>query len=122
MTLARLVGSRKACLVLSFVVNVLPFAIVIAAVCMGKLHPLYLLTFLALPRAVWLCASLVRFYNGNAAVPPVPPRWLGPMVKEWDKVREAGFDWFLMRWMTARNILSAFCLAIIVAKILLLIF
>ena len=119
MTFARLIGSRKWCLVTSFVINFLPFAIIAAAVAFRILPPIYLLTFAAIPRSIWLCASLVRFYHGDANVPPTPPKWLGPMIKEdWSLVREAGFDWFLMRWLAARNILSAFCLTIIIAQII----
>ena len=122
MTFARLIGSRSACLATSYVINILPFVIVVAAVCLGTLHPVYLLTLAALPRAIWLCVSLTGFHRGEQGVPQTPPRWLGPMIKDWNAVREAGIDWFLMRWMTARNVLSAFCLAIIIGKVILLIF
>lgn len=123
MTFARLIGSQKTCLITSFAINFSPFVIVLFAVLRGILNPLYLLTFIALPRAIWLCRSLSEHYRGINNLPQLPPRWLGPMmVSRWGEIREAGIDWFLMRWMTARNILSAFCLGIIIAKILLLIF
>lgn len=122
MTFARLLGSQKACIAVAFVVNLLPFALVILGVCLGLLPPVYLLVLIALPRALWLCRSLHGFYRGEQGVPSAPPKWLGPMAKDWEGVRAAGLDWFLMRWMAARNTLSAFCLAIILAKIILLIF
>ena len=49
-----------------------------------------------------------------------PSRMLGPMPKDWAGIRKAGLDWFLIRWMTARNIVSDFCLSLIVVKIVLL--
>jgi len=54
-------------------------------------------------------------------VPEKPYRWLGPM-RDWEPVRASGVDWFLMRWLTARNILSSFCLILIVVKLILLVF
>ena len=123
MTFARVLGSRKACLVGAFVFNLVPFAIVLAAVIAGFLHPAYLAVLLVLPRAIWLCRSLVRFKKSSSDsgdIPEKPSLLLGPMpLKQWDKVREAGIDWFLMRWLCARNILSGFCLVFIIVKILL---
>ena len=49
-----------------------------------------------------------------------PRRMLGPMPKDWEGIRKAGLDWFLIRWMTARNIVSDFCLTFIIVKIVLL--
>ena len=49
-----------------------------------------------------------------------PRRMLGPMPKDWAGIRKAGLDWFLIRWMTARNIVSDFCLLFIVVKVILL--
>lgn len=123
MTFARVLGSQKACLVCSFILNLLPFALVGAGVCAGHLHPAYLAVFLALPRALWLCASLVRFTRrkpGEKDVPDMPPAWLGPMMKDqWAGIREGGLDWFLMRWLCARNILSLFCLSMIAVALIL---
>lgn len=122
MTLARLIGNRKACLAAAFTINALPFVIVVTAVCTGALHPLYLLTLLAGARSLWLCRSLLKFYRGDAEVPQTPPKWLGPLIKEWPEAYKAGIGWFLLRWLTARNVLSAFCLLVIIAKLLTLIF
>ncbi len=120
MTLALLLGSDRAGLVMAYIVNLLPFVMIAVAVCLGALHPLYLLSLAVLPRALWLCSSLRGFVSGHQEVPGSPPFWLGPMMK-WGPVREAGVDWFLMRWLTARNTLSGFCIMVSVAKVILLI-
>ena len=126
MTFARVLGSSRACLIFAFILNLLPFAIIIAAVAARMMHPAYLATLLALPRAIWLCSSLVRFCRrqaGQKDVPDMPPAWLGPMPKnKWEEIRKAGIDWFLMRWFCARNILSLFCLCIIIVALSLIIF
>ena len=120
MTLARLIGSYKANLPMVYIVNFLPYLLVILSVALGYLHPAYLAVLVVLPRSLWLCSSLRDFANGKQDVPEKPYRWLGPM-REWEPVRASGVDWFLMRWLTARNILSGFCLVLIVVKLILLI-
>lgn len=120
MTLARLLGSYKANLPMVYIVNFLPYLLVILSVVLGYLYPAYLAVLVVLPRSLWLCSSLRDFANGKQDVPEKPYRWLGPM-REWEPVRASGVDWFLMRWLTARNILSGFCLVLIVVKLILLI-
>ena len=125
MTFARLLGSEKACLSTSFVINLLPFALIIAAVCAGMLSPFYLIVLIVLPRAIWLCSSLVKFCRHEEGVTDVPEKpypWLGKMPGNWEDIRKAGIDWFLMRWLCARNVLSGFCLMLILAKVATLIF
>lgn len=120
MTLARLLGSYKANMPMVYIINFLPYLLVVLSVLLSFLHPAYLAVLLVLPRSIWLCSSLKAFGQGRQDVPEKPYRWLGQM-REWGPVREAGIDWFLMRWLTARNILSAFCFIIIIVKLLLLI-
>lgn len=119
MTFALLLGSDRAGLAAAYIFNLLPFVMITAAVCIGVLHPLYLLVLLVAPRAIWLCRSLRDFIAGRQDVPERPPRWLGKMIP-WEPVRSAGVDWFVMRWLTARNTLSGFCAAVMIAKIILL--
>lgn len=121
MTLARLVGSYKANMPVVYIVNFLPYLLVTLSVLFGFLHPAYLAVLLVAPRSCWLCSSLKSFAAGDPSVPEKPYRWLGPM-RDWEPVRASGVDWFLMRWLTARNILSSFCLILIVVKLILLVF
>ena len=118
MTFARLLRTDKACLAAAYVFNFLPFVLILTAVALGYIHPLYLLVLLMIPRSVWLIRSLHAYNRGETGVPATPPRWLGRM-KDWDAVKAKGIDWFLMRWLTARNILSGFCLLIVLVKVIL---
>ena len=118
MPFARQLGSQKVCLAASYLFNLLPFAMTVGAVCLGYLHPVYLISLVVLPRALWLCRSLTDFTRGKIDVPEKPAPWLGAMTKDWEAVRKAGIDWFLMRWFTARNLLSGFCLALLAARLL----
>lgn len=115
-TMAHLMGSAKGQIVFSALLNTLPYLIVAAAVIFGKMHPAYLAVLLVFPVSMWLVGSLNDFVN-NREVPIEPKKWMGPM-GDFDKYRKAGIDWFLLRWLTARNIVTFFCTIIIVVNLI----
>ena len=115
-TMAHLMGSAKGQIVFSALLNTLPYLIVIAGVIFGKMHPAYLAVLLVFPVSMWLVGSLNDFVN-NREVPIEPKKWMGPM-GDFDKYRKAGIDWFLLRWITARNIVTFFCTIIIVVNLI----
>lgn len=122
-TLAGLLRADPAKLTVSWLINFLPYLGVAVAVCLGWLHPAYLAVGLMLPRSVWLFWSLVQFCRKADFGKELerPRRMLGNMGKDWESVRKAGLDWFLIRWFTARNIVSGFCLIFAIVKIALLV-
>jgi 1,4-dihydroxy-2-naphthoate octaprenyltransferase len=122
-TLAGLLKTDSAKLTMSWLVNFLPYLCVVVAVYLGWLHWAYLAVVLVLPRSIWLFWSLIQFCRKADFSKELehPRKMLGNMGKDWEGVRKAGLDWFLIRWLTARNIVSGFCLIIIVVKIILLI-
>ena len=124
LTLAGLLKSPGAKLAMSWLLNFLPYLCVVAAAILGWLHPAYLAVVLMLPRSIWLFWSLIKFTQGADFSHELerPRKFLGNMGKDWEGVRKAGLDWFLIRWLTARNIVSGFCLIIIVVKLILLFF
>lgn len=124
LTLAGLLHYPKANLVMSFVLNFLPFVIIIVAAIIGYCHWGYIAVLLVIPRPIWLFWSLIQFQRQAdfEAELAHPRKMLGPMLPNWENVRKTGLDWFLIRWLTARNIVSGFCFIVIVVKILLLIF
>ncbi len=46
-----------------------------------------------------------------------PRWWMGPM-GNWNEYVKAGVDWFLFRWLMARNINTFFCLVVIIVFII----
>ena len=124
LTLAGLLKSDSAKLTMSWMLNFLPYLCVLVAVGLGWLHPAYMAVVLMLPRSGWLFWSLIQFSKGADFSRELehPRKFLGNMGKDWEGVRKAGLDWFLIRWLTARNIVSGFCLIIIVVKLILLFF
>ena len=115
-TMAHLMGSPKGQIALSALINILPYLIVAAGVALGKMHPAYLAVFLVAPVSLWLVGSLNDFVN-NREVKIEPKKWMGPM-GDFDKYRKAGIDWFLLRWLTARNIVTFFCMILIVVNLI----
>jgi hypothetical protein len=115
-TMAHLMGSNKGQIAFSAMLNTLPYLIVTAAVILGKMHPAYLSVLLVMPVSLWLVKSLNDFVNGRE-VPVEPKKWMGPM-GDFDKYRKAGIDWFLLRWLTARNIVMFFCTIIIIVNLI----
>ena len=120
MTFARLLKTDGLCLAFSALFLFAPFAMIVAAVACGYLHPAYLAVALVLPRAIWLFRSLVLFTKGEMMEIEKPAKWLGPM-PGWDQIRAAKVDWFLARWFCARNLLSGFCVLIGLVAIILMI-
>ena len=119
-TLASVIGSKKGNILLSAVINFAPFAVVIAAVAAGEMHPAYLLTLLMLPRAVWLVWSLWKFTSGEE-IDTDHPKWYLGRFDYWEQAGQANLRWYLIRWFTARNIVTGFSFLAIIVKIALLI-
>ncbi len=116
-TMAHLMGSRKGQIVLSAIFNIVPYLLMILGVSMGWLHWAYLFTLFTLPLSIWLVGSLNDFVNARE-VSLEPKPWMGPM-GDWEAYKRAGMDWFLLRWLVARNIDTFFCLIIIIVNIVL---
>lgn len=114
-TLAHLMGSEKGQLVMAGMINFLPYILVATGVVLEQLHPAYLSVFLVLPLSVWLVGSLRDFLRGKQVEPVVRP-WMGPM-RDFEKYRQAGIGWFMIRWLAARNIVTFFCLIILLVSL-----
>lgn len=119
MTFARLL--RKPWLMLLFVgiFAIVPFIILGVGIAVGWWSSWYLLTLLTLPMSVYLIYSTHHFVYGLPCLSR-PRWWMGPMGK-WEDYEKAGIDWFLIRWLLARNICTFFCLIVMAVHIVLLV-
>ena len=113
-TMAHLMGGKEGQMTLSTFVNVAPYLIVALGVVLGMLNIAFLTVVLVMPVSLWLVGSLRDFVN-HKDTPLEPKRWMGPM-GDFDRFRKAGLDWFMLRWLTARNIVTMFCFVIIVVN------
>ncbi|MDE5691180.1 MAG: prenyltransferase [Alistipes sp.] len=116
-TMAHLAGSGKGRIVLSALLNTVPYALVATGAALGQLHPAYLAATAVLPVSLWLVKSLDDFVCGRETLSE-PRWWMGPM-GDFDKYRGAGLDWFMLRWLTARNIVTMFCALLIMVNLIL---
>jgi hypothetical protein len=113
-TMAHLMGGKKGQIALSAFINTAPYLIVVVGVVLGLLHWAYLAVLLVMPVSIWLVGSLRDFVN-HKETSLEPKRWMGPM-GDFERFRQAGLDWFMLRWLTARNIVTMFCFVIIVVN------
>lgn len=115
-TMAHLMGSAKGQIAFSAFLNTMPYILVVAAVVMGQIHLAYLAVLLVLPVSLWLVKSLNDFVN-HADASLEPKKWMGPM-GDFEKYKAAGLDWFMLRWLTARNIVMMFCAILIIVNLI----
>ena len=119
-TMAHLMGSARGQIVLSALINTLPYIMVVAGVVLGQMHMAYLTVLAVLPLSIWLIRSLNDYVNHKEVKIEIKP-WMGPM-GDFDAYRKAGVDWFLLRWLVARNIVQFFCMIVIVVNFIVNIF
>ena len=112
-------GVRRQYIALAVILFV-PYLLVLATVIAGHLPYYYLLVFLVLPWSADLYLSMEKFRRDPLHVPP-KKKWYGPF-QHWDQIKEAGIDWFMLRWLLAQRINIFFSLLCIVASCLQLIF
>ena len=117
MTFARLLAKPKWMIFFSGIFNLVPFVIIAVGVALGLLHWAYLSIFILLPMAIYLVNSLNQFVHHKTVDIQLKP-WMGPM-GEFDKYREVGIDWFMLRWLIARNLVTFFCLILAVVNLIL---
>lgn len=117
MTFARLLKSKMAMIVCIGIFAIMPFIILGFGIGMGWWSPWYLLTLATLPMSIFLIHS-TRLFAYELPQDDTPRWWMGPM-GDWDKYKKAGIDWFLFRWLLARNICTFFCMILIVVHIVL---
>jgi 1,4-dihydroxy-2-naphthoate octaprenyltransferase len=118
MTLARLLKSNTANLIAVIVFNMAPFAIVVYGALTGWFHWAYAFVLTALPAAVWLTNSLFKYAAGKEIDSKNPPAFLGKF-PNWEATCQAGLDWFMIRWLTCRNLVSRFCMVTALVTIIL---
>ncbi|MDR0507043.1 MAG: prenyltransferase [Dysgonamonadaceae bacterium] len=112
MTFAVMLGSKKKAVSALLVLLAGAYLSIIGGVVANRLSPFYLLTLLTLPLACSLFYMMTEFVRS-------PEKkfsrkfWMGPM-NNWQQIQAFNIDWFMIRWFLSRNLLSFFCLIIIV--------
>ena len=107
---------KKRMIIYIGVFAIMPFALLGLGILLDWWSPWYLMTLLTLPMSIFLIHS-TRLFAYGLPRNDKPRWWMGPM-GEWDKYVKAGMDWFLFRWLLARNICTFFCLILIIVHLL----
>lgn len=115
MTFARLLGNKATMILFIAVFAIMPFILLAIGIILGWWSPWYLLTLITLPMSLFLIYSTRQFSYGLPRN-DTPRWWMGPM-GQWDKYVTAGIDWFLFRWLLARNICTFFCIVLMIVHI-----
>ncbi len=115
-TFAQILGTKKKMLFFSWCCCFLPFIIIFLGVYLDYLHWTFLFSFLTLPMAIYLFRSMKDFSNDSPS--NLEPKWFLGRMERWDKIKEAGIDWFMFRWYLARNLVSFFCLILMIVSYL----
>lgn len=107
---------KKRMIIYIGVFAIMPFALLGLGIVLGWWSLWCLMTLLTLPMSIFLIHS-TRLFAYGLPRNDKPRWWMGPM-GEWDKYVKAGMDWFLFRWLLARNICTFFCLILIIVHLL----
>lgn len=115
MTLARKINNKSLEVVGVAFFGLVPYILIAVGVLTRLWSAWYLLSFITIPMTVYLIVSLSRFTRG-LPTNDNPRWWMGPM-PEFHLFQEAKMDWFLIRWLLARNVVMYFCLIIIIIEL-----
>jgi len=112
MTLAVLLKDKRLMIFFVFLLLMISFGCIIGGVIARYLSIYYLFILLTFPMAISFFYLIIQFiYYPEKKFSP--HFWMGPM-GNWQQIKKMNIDWFLIRWLLARNLLSFFCLIIIV--------
>lgn len=116
LTLAGLLHSQNARLAAVGVFSIGPFVLILCGMVLGWLPISWLIPlFGPLPLALALYGSMREFVQRPGAA--VQRRWwYGPM-PNWEHIKAAKLDWFMLRWFMARNLTTGFALCCMLAAI-----
>ena len=116
MTFARLLKNKAVMIIFIGFFALMPFAMLALGIAMGWWSVWYLLTLATLPISVYLIHS-TRLFAFGLPRNDTPHWWMGPM-GDWEDYKKAGIDWFLYRWLLARNICTFFCLILMLVHLI----
>ncbi len=101
------------------VLLIMPYLVMISGIAAGIISPVYLLVFVSLPMCIALINSM-KMFRDHPEASVEWKRWYGSC-GNWDAIREAGIDWFMQRWLMARNLVTdtavLCCAASIILKV-----
>ncbi|MCL2826791.1 MAG: prenyltransferase [Eggerthellaceae bacterium] len=115
-TFVVLLGSKMAGFWVDVVLLVASYGCIVAGVLLGALPLLSLAVLVTVPVAISFL-RLVWLYVVHPEREETPKWWMGNF-KMWDAYKQAGVEWFMLRWAFARNLLIQFVLIVAITNLL----
>lgn len=107
--------SKNLMLSLCFIFIFSPFLIIGLGIVLSYISLWYLAVLLTLRMAIGLFSMMFWFYKDDKKAFE-HKQWMGPF-QQWEQIKEGGIEWFMFRWLVARNYISIFCFIIIAINI-----
>lgn len=107
-TLAVVLNNQKWITFFSALFIFFPFVLIVCFVLLNMLPPIFLITLWILPIAISLFRSILAFQKDPSS--SISRRWYHFPMERWKEITQAGIDWFMLRWYSARNLVLFFCL------------
>ncbi len=115
-TLAVLLKTKPRALALLFVIVALVYACLAVGIVLEILPLATLTCFATLPIAIAYCRNMWLYvYRPETSLKP--GWWMGPL-GNWAAYEAAGMGWFMIRWLTARNLVLFFLLTLSISYLL----
>lgn len=115
-TLAWLVHGETNKYIALVIINFLPFVLLALGVILKVLSPWFLLGFLVLPWCISLVRSMFAFKKDPFG--KIEKKWWYGRFSNWEQIKQAGIDWFMLRWLLAQKIDTIFAILCIIAVII----
>ncbi|GHV67551.1 hypothetical protein FACS1894199_13260 [Bacteroidia bacterium] len=106
-TFAVLLKNKTLMLLALLLLLLTTYSCIISGVILGYLSTWYFLTFVTLPMAIGLFYLMIQFVK-HPEKTFMPQFWMG-ILCDWKHYQDANIDWFMIRWLLARNLLTLFC-------------
>lgn len=115
-TLAVLIKNKNIMLIIASLPVFTPFIFILAGIYLHYLNYYYFILLALLPMAIALYYLLIQYIKHPDTIYK-PHFWMGPM-EQWDAIKKAGIDQFMIRWFLARNLTVFFCILSIIVSFL----
>ena len=115
-TFVVLLQSKMAGFWVDVILIVASYGCIISGILLAALPLTTLAVLITVPVAISFL-RLVRLYVTDPEQDETPRWWMGNF-KMWDAYKEAGIEWFMLRWAFARNLLIQFVLLVAISNLL----
>jgi len=115
-TFAIMLGSERAGIAANIVFVTLAQLAILVGIALGYLPLFALIVLLTYPLSLAFIRQALSYVDdkGGKDAPFQPQRWMGAF-GDWEKLRASGLDWFMSRWLLARNLVIQMTLVLAIA-------